>query len=846
MSKVIAVFFVFCLLSVPCANAESTILIKPIDARLEGIEFNEVIFSESETEWLKNNATIRVGGPRAFPPFYYYKADEQLVKGMAFDYLLLLSSLLNVEFEIHAGLPWSDVLNRIRSGGLDLISCAAISEERKAFLNFSDPYLSFPLVIISRLDAPFIDNIENLQGQRVACIPGNISCEWLDQRDLDYDAVVTKTPLDSLKKLSSGLADYYVGNLAASSFLIRKHGLTNLKIAAHTDFDQYQLAFAGRKDWPMLVSVLNKALQAIPESEHSKIKNQSIAVRYEHGVRMKDILQTAALIVIIALVIVGAILYWNRRLAKEIKTRILAESNLKTERDFSNAILTWISSIVVVIDLNGIIVRINNAGEVCSGYRLEELNSRPFWDILISDDQREDVRNTIMDVKNQGLPNEFENYWVTKSGEKRLIHWYNSILYTADGEMEYILCTGQDITEQRNAEIAQYKNEERLKLALQASHASAWEWDTESGSVYMGPTICAILHYPPDEEVRSFQDLKEIIRPTILSEIRHKLVDSEEKPTGPLSYEYRIKTRLGDWRWFRVFANASQQEANAIVHGTILDITEVKRNEEIVIQSEKMMSIGGLAAGMAHELNNPLGGILTGIQNIFRRLSNDHPKNLQAASETGIDLMKLQQYLEYRNVDKYLEGIQDCGKRAADIIVNMLSFAKKGEMKFDYEDLSSIVNRSLQLAQNSYDFSQKIDFKKIKIGIDIHHDVPAIYCIKNELEQVLLNLFKNAAQAMADNQHQVNPEITVEAVRENGWVKLSISDSGPGMEEALRKRIFEPFFTTKSEKEGTGLGLSVSYMIITSNHKGVMEVDSEPGSGTTFIIRLPLDTGNLV
>lgn len=124
---------------------------------------------------------------------------------------------------------------------------------------------------------------------------------------------------------------------------------------------------------------------------------------------------------------------------------------------------------------------------------------------------------------------------------------------------------------------------------------------------------------------------------------------------------------------------------------------------------------------------------------------------------------------------------------------------------------------------------------------DFAPDLPEVLCMPTEIEQVLLNLFKNAAQAMPERGQRADaPRITVRGALEGDRIRLDVADNGPGMVEDVRRRVFEPFYTTKNVGEGTGLGLSVSYFIITTNHGGSFSVQSEPGSGTMFSIRLPL------
>lgn len=271
------------------------------------------------------------------------------------------------------------------------------------------------------------------------------------------------------------------------------------------------------------------------------------------------------------------------------------------------------------------------------------------------------------------------------------------------------------------------------------------------------------------------------------------------------------------------------------------DVTSRIRIEEIMVQTEKMLSVGGLAAGMAHEINNPLGGILQGAQNILRRVDPTFPANLRVAQELGCSLESVHAYMEHRGILRFLEGIRDSGQRAATIVANMLEFSRRSESRWSTEKVPTLVERTLELAANDYDLKKRYDFRHIDITRDFEENLPELPCMPTEIEQVLLNLFKNAAQAMPLRGERGDPpHIGVTARMDGDFVRIDVADNGPGMDEDVRRRIFEPFFTTKSVGEGTGLGLSVSYFIITTNHGGTFSVQSEPGVGSTFTIRLPL------
>ena len=270
------------------------------------------------------------------------------------------------------------------------------------------------------------------------------------------------------------------------------------------------------------------------------------------------------------------------------------------------------------------------------------------------------------------------------------------------------------------------------------------------------------------------------------------------------------------------------------------DITERLNLEELMVQSEKMRSVGGLAAGMAHEINNPLGAIVHNVQNIRRRLTPDLAKNTEAAQQLGVDLTQLNQYLQIRQIPQQLEHIQEAANRAAKTVSHMLGFTRMSKRQLLPCALPAVIEQAIGIADNDFNLSEGFDFRAIHIQRDFDPELGPVPCIANELEQVLLNLLKNAAQAIRQTPHAPSGRICLRTRLNPPWAEIQVEDNGCGMPESIRQRIFEPFFTTKDLGQGTGLGLFVSYFIITHNHQGQMEVQSTQGQGSLFNIRLPL------
>jgi two-component system NtrC family sensor kinase len=272
------------------------------------------------------------------------------------------------------------------------------------------------------------------------------------------------------------------------------------------------------------------------------------------------------------------------------------------------------------------------------------------------------------------------------------------------------------------------------------------------------------------------------------------------------------------------------------------DVTKQVRIESMLIQNEKMMSLGEMAAGMAHEINNPLASILNNAQNIIRRTSPDLPANLEPAQSCNIDLKTMENYLLQRGVIQFVNSIRESGEQAARIVTNMLEFSRSNYKNHQLHDITHIIDGALELTRKSLELKTSIGIEMPAIRKDFSTHLPSVSCSSTEIQQVLVNLVRNATQAFQSDEYgpPLNPEVTIKVHCYQDDVIIEIKDNGPGMPDKVRNHIFEPFFTTKEVGKGTGLGLSVSYFIITEHHNGSISVESWPGQGTVFTIKLPL------
>ncbi len=255
----------------------------------------------------------------------------------------------------------------------------------------------------------------------------------------------------------------------------------------------------------------------------------------------------------------------------------------------------------------------------------------------------------------------------------------------------------------------------------------------------------------------------------------------------------------------------------------------LKATQAQLIQSEKLASLGELTAGIAHEIQNPLNFV-----NNFSELSVDLAKELKEEVEKNeidkeliIDLAT--------DLSQNQEKINHHGKRASSIVKGMLEHSRASTGVKELTDINALADEYLRLSYHGLrakDSTFNADFKT-----DFDENLPKVEVIPQDIGRVLLNLINNAFYAVRE---VAKPIVTVSTYNENNQIIIRIKDNGIGMSEATKAKIFQPFFTTKPTGQGTGLGLSLAYDIITKGHGGTIEVESVEGEGTTFVVKLPI------
>ncbi|MEG4395014.1 ATP-binding protein [Microcoleus sp. BROC3] len=307
-----------------------------------------------------------------------------------------------------------------------------------------------------------------------------------------------------------------------------------------------------------------------------------------------------------------------------------------------------------------------------------------------------------------------------------------------------------------------------------------------------------------------------------------------------------------------------------------LALLELQRTQTQLIQTEKMSSLGQLVAGVAHEINNPIGFIYSNLhhakeytQGLMRMLDlyRQHCPESIAAIEAEAEKIELDYLVE--DLPKVLNSMQQGAERVRDIVLSLRNFCRLDEAEMKQVNIHDGINNTIMLLQS------QLKGKSGQEAIAIHKeysDLPLVHCYPGQLNQVFMNILVNAIYALVEsnkdekvdkqsqnkspgdpkqsctnsqsslsNSTRLLPAIWIRTeLIEKKKVIIKISDNGPGMTEDVRKRLFDPFFTTKPVGQGTGLGLSISYEIVVNQHAGELKCFSEPGKGAEFAIEIPL------
>jgi len=535
-------------------------------------------------------------------------------------------------------------------------------------------------------------------------------------------------------------------------------------------------------------------------------------------------------------VLIASIKMAFRLFEAQMKNKEQAQMLRESERNLSMT-LKSIGDAVIATDTEGRIVRMNTVAEQLTGWNMGEALGRPLDEVfhIINQHTRQRVENPVAKVlqtgKTHGLAN--DTVLVSRQGTEYVIA--DSVAAIVDdktGQTVGVVLVFRDVTEDHVVREALRESEERYRVLFEGSATGILMANVENKQFdYANPSICRMLGYTKEELTRlGIAD----IHPK--DALEHVVAEFEAQMRGEkiLASALPCLRKDGTVFYADIISAALVSSGKSWGVGFFDDITERKQAEEKLkdvrkklVQSDKLAAVGLMAAGVAHEINNPLAVIMSSIQMLLERIKKEGAANIDSNIYT-----------------KALDMTERATNRCRKIVAGLLVFSAPARFQLDPIDIREVVEESLDILKD------QIKAHKVKIIRDFASHLPLLKADKYKLGGVFSNLITNACDAMPEGgQLKITTRLSqprTEALREavdeaRKTVEIEFSDTGEGISEENMIRIFDPFFTTKDTNKGTGLGLSICYGII-KEHGGFIDVKSEKGKGTTFIVTLPVGT----
>ncbi len=488
----------------------------------------------------------------------------------------------------------------------------------------------------------------------------------------------------------------------------------------------------------------------------------------------------------------------------------------KITKEFLENILESMEGGVFAVDKNARIISFNRAAEEITGFKRGEALNKECCDILKSDLCQEicPLKETLETGKT------FFGYEImitSKTGNKVPVNITTSPLRSSNNEIIGAVENFRDLTKHKGlwGKLREERNKAQQYLNIAGVIIVAIN---DKGIVSLiNRKGCDVLGYKEEEIIgKNWFDL------FVPEGMRKERKDTFKKVMAgkidePEDYENSILTKSGEERIIAWHNTTLTDEKGRIV-GTLSsgeDITMRKQTEEELIRSEKLASLGQLAASVAHEVNNPLAGILVYVKLLLKK----HKEKKLQVEDTEKQLLKMEKELD----------------RTTRIIRNLLDFARQSEPAIRPVEINKVVEAALLLV------GHQIGLENIKLEKKLDIQLPLVLADFDKIQQVLINIIMNAIQAMPDGGNLTITTSVAKGIKINesfkDTVRIDIRDTGVGITRENMRKLFTPFFTTKEKGKGVGLGLPVVHGII-EQHKGKIEVDSEPNIGTTFTIYL--------
>ena len=772
---------------------------------------NPLELTAEEQKWLRNHPLVRVP-IFDFPPFIYW---DDGAKGISVETLNFAGRKAGFELTYTQEMGRLEALETVRTHEKgDLMPGVSRTPEREGSFGFTTDRRGFPQVIFTRDTQQGIYGLEALAGHTVAIEKGSEIHDILTRLFPEIELLLVKDTGEALQRVSIGNATAYVGTLMVAQHYISRLTLNNLKVAAATDLGDLKMAVAVRKDWPLLVSILNKGLDSITPEERSAISRRYFSMTVEHRTDIRRIAWWGGGILAVTGLFFFIILRGNRRLKKEVVERQQVENKtlsiLDTIAEIGEGLITIDADYrirymnKVLLDQYG-----DHVGDICYTMFLEQ-----------------DTPCSYCRMKEVVEQKKIIHYFPTRLDD-RICEIVATPMENRDGTTS-IMEVLRDVTEREQKEQELQENRQQLALALKAGNLGLWDWQPQSDVLHTNDIFLSMLGYSPDAFPETTERWSSLVHPDDLESATTMLQSFVDHDDGFYRTEYRMRTVDDQWCWIldtgQVVARDSQGKAVRFI-GVHIDINERKQIEQQLIEAQHQAEAANQAkseflANMSHEIRTPMNAII------------------------GMSQLVLEGTLAPRE-HNFISKVNLAAESLLGIINDVLDFSKIEADKMEIE----IIDFDLQSLLDNITGMQRLkaEEKGLELKFVIGSEVPTI--LKGDplrIGQILTNLVNNAVKFTSQGGITIDVDV-VEHQGANLMLSFCIGDSGIGMTSEQKQKLFQSFSQAESSTTrrfgGSGLGLAISKKL-TKLMGGKIWVESEAGQGSRFSFTVQLAEGD--
>jgi PAS domain S-box-containing protein len=523
---------------------------------------------------------------------------------------------------------------------------------------------------------------------------------------------------------------------------------------------------------------------------------------------------------------------------RNINARRRFESELRGANQLLEAIIDASPLAIIALDRGVNLTLWNPAAERMFGWKKEEVIGKPYP--IVSEDRQDEVMDNIRALNEGESRRSMETLRMHKDGTLIDVSLSTAPMLNSEGATIGYMAIFADIRERKRAQEALRESEANYRTIFDAANDATFVFDPENGAMLdVNLKMCEMYGYTREQVLRlNVEALSAGVPPYTFDDVLRKIWKTRYDKSH--LFEWLAKDSSGRLFWIEVNMKGAVIGGEYRVLAVCRDIAERKAAEEEnrkmqerLRQMDKMAAIGTLASGIAHEINNPNNFILSNAQfisDIWPDISRILTCYAEENGEFFLGKLRFSEAGVY--IPKMLEGLVDGAHRINGIVTGLKDFARQEKSRLDQAvDINKVIEAALTMLQN------QIRKHTDTFQCILADNLPPVTGSFQQLEQVIVNLTMNALQSLRNREGGVF--ISTSYVRSIGQNIITVRDEGEGMSDEVRQAIFDPFFTTRLDSGGTGLGLSICFSIV-KEHGGIIECESEPGRGSTFLVRLPV------